>query len=62
MVELFVIHVVFLYTGQFELVKIMLDSNDVRETVVKVLNACDISTSYIDKIPRIKQDKRGQFR
>ncbi|XP_022116656.2 T-cell activation inhibitor, mitochondrial isoform X2 [Pieris rapae] len=48
--------------GQFELVKIKLDSNDLRETVVKVLNACDISTSYIDKIPRMKQDKGRQFR
>ncbi|XP_026315455.1 T-cell activation inhibitor, mitochondrial isoform X4 [Hyposmocoma kahamanoa] len=38
--------------GNFRLVKISLNSNDVRDTVVKVLNACDISTSYIDKIPR----------
>ncbi|KAG6445412.1 T-cell activation inhibitor, mitochondrial [Manduca sexta] len=37
--------------GNFKLVKIHLNGNDVRETVVKVLNACDISTSYVDKIP-----------
>ncbi|XP_045494594.1 T-cell activation inhibitor, mitochondrial isoform X2 [Colias croceus] len=49
-----------IYKGQFELVNIKLDSNNVRETVVKVLNACDISTSYIDKIPRT-QDRKQQF-
>lgn len=32
--------------------KIHLNSKDVRETVVKILNACDISTNYVDKIPR----------
>lgn len=37
--------------GEFKLIKIQLNSNNVRETVVKVLNACDISTKYIDKIP-----------
>ncbi|XP_050347357.1 T-cell activation inhibitor, mitochondrial [Nymphalis io] len=38
--------------GNFKLVKIHLNSKNVRETVVKVLSACDISTHYIDKIPR----------
>ncbi|KAJ8730703.1 hypothetical protein PYW08_002116 [Mythimna loreyi] len=37
--------------GEFKLIKIQLNSNNVRETVVKVLNACAISTKYIDKIP-----------
>ncbi|XP_013176095.1 PREDICTED: T-cell activation inhibitor, mitochondrial [Papilio xuthus] len=37
--------------GQFKLVKIKLNGNNVRETVVKVLSACDISTNYVDKIP-----------
>lgn len=37
--------------GAFKLVKIQLNGYDVRETIVKVLNACDISTNYIDKIP-----------
>lgn len=38
--------------GNFKLVKIHLNSKDVRDTVVKILNACDISTNYVDKIPR----------
>ncbi|CAH0581397.1 unnamed protein product [Chrysodeixis includens] len=37
--------------GEFKLIKIKLNGHDVRETVVKVLNACDISTKFIDKIP-----------
>ncbi|CAH2076635.1 unnamed protein product, partial [Iphiclides podalirius] len=37
--------------GHFKLVKIKLNGNNVRETVVKVLSACDISTGYVDKIP-----------
>ncbi|XP_047019192.1 T-cell activation inhibitor, mitochondrial-like isoform X1 [Helicoverpa zea] len=37
--------------GEFKHIKIQLNSNNVRETVVKILNACDISTTYIDKIP-----------
>ncbi|CAK1540600.1 unnamed protein product [Leptosia nina] len=48
--------------GQFELVKIKLDSKNIRETVVKILSACDISTSYIDKIPIIQRDRKKQFR
>lgn len=47
--------------GQFELVNIKLESKNVRETVVKVLNACDIPTNYIDKIPVI-QERKSQFR
>ncbi|CAK1600882.1 unnamed protein product [Parnassius mnemosyne] len=38
--------------GHFKLVKINLNGNNVRETVVKILSACDISTNYVDKIPR----------
>ncbi|OWR54458.1 hypothetical protein KGM_214051 [Danaus plexippus plexippus] len=38
--------------GNFKLVNINLNSKNVRETVVKILNACDISTNYVDKIPR----------
>ncbi|XP_046962183.1 T-cell activation inhibitor, mitochondrial isoform X2 [Vanessa cardui] len=38
--------------GNFKLVKIHLNSKNVRETVVKVLSACNISTNYVDKIPR----------
>ncbi|XP_068632591.1 T-cell activation inhibitor, mitochondrial isoform X2 [Battus philenor] len=38
--------------GQFKFVTIKLNGNNVRETVVKVLNACDISTNYVDKIPK----------
>ncbi|XP_063531922.1 T-cell activation inhibitor, mitochondrial [Cydia strobilella] len=41
--------------GEFKLVRIQLNSSDVRETVVKVLSACDISTKYIDKIPKSPQ-------
>ncbi|XP_048007218.1 T-cell activation inhibitor, mitochondrial isoform X1 [Leguminivora glycinivorella] len=41
--------------GEFKLVRIQLNSSDVRETVVKVLSACDISTKYVDKIPRSPQ-------
>lgn len=37
--------------GQFKLVKIKLNGNNVRETVVKVLSACNIPTNYVDKIP-----------
>lgn len=40
--------------GDFKLVKIQLNGNNVRETVVKVLNACDMPTNYVDKIPRSK--------
>lgn len=43
--------------GDFKLVKIQLNGNDARETVVKVLNACDMSTTYIDKIPKSPQRK-----
>lgn len=39
------------FLGAFKLVKIQLNGHDVRETIVKVLNACEISTTYIDKIP-----------
>ncbi|KAL4716371.1 hypothetical protein ACJJTC_006733 [Scirpophaga incertulas] len=44
--------------GDFKLIKIQLHGNNVRETVIKILNACDISTNYVDKIPRsiIKKD------
>ncbi|CAG4974291.1 unnamed protein product [Parnassius apollo] len=38
--------------GHFKLVKINLNGNNVRETVVKILSACDISTNYVDKIPK----------
>ncbi|XP_049867846.1 T-cell activation inhibitor, mitochondrial isoform X3 [Pectinophora gossypiella] len=38
--------------GDFKLVKIHLNSRDVRETLVKVLSACDISTHYVEAIPR----------
>lgn len=46
--------------GNFKLVKIYLNSKNVRETVVKILNACDIPTNYVDKIPRSssKNDNR----
>ncbi|XP_072939139.1 T-cell activation inhibitor, mitochondrial isoform X2 [Epargyreus clarus] len=37
--------------GEFKYVKIQLNGRNVRETVVKVLNACDLSTNYVDKIP-----------
>lgn len=46
--------------GEFKLVRIQLNSSDVRETVVKVLSACDISTKYIDKIPKSPQ-KNNNF-
>ncbi|KAI8422590.1 hypothetical protein MSG28_006378 [Choristoneura fumiferana] len=48
--------------GDFKLVKIQLNSSNVRETVVKVLNACDISTKYIDKIPTSPQKSSNSFR
>ncbi|XP_028165646.1 T-cell activation inhibitor, mitochondrial isoform X1 [Ostrinia furnacalis] len=38
--------------GEFKHVKIQLNGNNARETVVKVLNACQMSTTYVDKIPR----------
>ncbi|KAL0831402.1 hypothetical protein ABMA28_002218 [Loxostege sticticalis] len=38
--------------GEFKHVKIQLNGNNARETVVKVLNACEMSTNYVDKIPR----------
>lgn len=38
--------------GEFKLVKISLNGNNVRETVAKVLNACDMSTKLLDKIPK----------
>lgn len=43
--------------GEFRLVKIQVNGNDVRETVVKVLNACDMSTNYVDKIPKSPKKK-----
>ncbi|CAG9785613.1 unnamed protein product [Diatraea saccharalis] len=43
--------------GEFKLVKIQLNGSNVRETVVKVLNACDMPTNYVDKIPRSKPQK-----
>lgn len=47
--------------GQFKLIKIQLNSNNnVRDTVVKVLNACDIPTKYVDKIPHTA--KKDDFR
>ncbi|CAH0406903.1 unnamed protein product [Chilo suppressalis] len=45
--------------GEFKLVKIKLQGSNVRETVVKVLHACDMSTNYVDKIPRSKP--RNEF-
>lgn len=44
--------------GEFKLVQIQLNGSDTRDTVVKVLNACNISTSYVDKIPQapLKED------
>ncbi|XP_075974214.1 T-cell activation inhibitor, mitochondrial isoform X2 [Anticarsia gemmatalis] len=41
------------------MVKIQLNGSNVRETVVKVLNACDMSTTYVDKIP--KSPKKTDF-
>ncbi|XP_053612432.1 T-cell activation inhibitor, mitochondrial isoform X2 [Plodia interpunctella] len=38
--------------GKFKLVKIQLNGSNPRDTVVKVLNACEMSTTYVDKIPR----------
>ncbi|KAL0880994.1 hypothetical protein ABMA27_002145 [Loxostege sticticalis] len=38
--------------GEFKHVKIQLNGNNARETVIKVLNACEMSTNYVDKIPR----------
>lgn len=38
-------------TGQFKLVNIQLNSGTVRETVMKVLHACEMPTNYVDKIP-----------
>ncbi|KAG7306024.1 hypothetical protein JYU34_008594 [Plutella xylostella] len=38
--------------GEFKYVRIHLTGNTVRDTVVKVLSTCDISTKYVDKIPR----------
>ncbi|XP_039751126.1 T-cell activation inhibitor, mitochondrial [Pararge aegeria] len=47
--------------GNFKLVNIQLNSRNVRETIVKILNACDISTSFVDKLPTtsIKQHSRN---
>ncbi|GBP80067.1 T-cell activation inhibitor, mitochondrial [Eumeta japonica] len=41
--------------GQFKLVTIDLSSKNIRETVVSILKACEISTKYVDKIPRSTQ-------
>ncbi|KAM3964248.1 T-cell activation inhibitor, mitochondrial [Aphomia sociella] len=38
--------------GEFKLIRVNLNGNNVRETVVKVLNACDMSTKFVDKIPK----------
>ncbi|CAB3223356.1 unnamed protein product [Arctia plantaginis] len=38
--------------GAFKLVNIPLNGSTVRETVVKVLCACEMSTTYVDKIPK----------
>lgn len=38
--------------GHFKLVKIKVTGSCARDTVVNVLSACDISTKYIDKIPK----------
>ncbi|KOB67599.1 hypothetical protein OBRU01_19510 [Operophtera brumata] len=37
--------------GEFKLVKMQLNGSNVRETVIKLLHACEMPTNYVDKIP-----------
>lgn len=39
-------------SGKFRTVIINLSHRDLRETVLSILNACDLPTKYIDQIPK----------
>lgn len=51
-----------LQNGNFKQVQIRLSGNNVRATVVKILSACEISTAYVDKIPKTTASERGRSR
>lgn len=52
----------YLFSGDFRHINIHLSGNSVRETVIKVLSACNISTKYVDKIPRSPPKPKAEFR
>lgn len=50
-------------TGHFRLVKIYLKDPSLRETVITILKSCQLSTEYVDNIPKCtEQPKRTSFR
>lgn len=49
-------------TGHFKLVKIYLRDPSLRETVVTILKSCQLSTEYVDNIPKCSEQKRTTFR
>lgn len=50
----------YVFTGNFKLVQIKLNGGNVRDTIIKVLNACDMPTKYVDKIPQV--EPKNDFR
>lgn len=50
-------------TGHFKLVQIYLKDPSLRETVVTILKSCQLSTEYVDNIPKCTTEtKRTSFR
>ncbi|XP_041983194.1 T-cell activation inhibitor, mitochondrial [Aricia agestis] len=47
--------------GHFKLVHINLRSTNIRETVVNILNTCDMSTTFVDKIPKTEPKSQSSF-
>lgn len=48
--------------GRFRLVKIYLKDPSLRETVVTILKSCQLSTEYVDNIPKCTEPTRSTFR
>lgn len=48
-------------TGKFTLVKIQLSDKDLRKTIVSILKACNLSTTFVDKIQEPPPDKTRKF-
>ncbi|KAF5308771.1 hypothetical protein FQR65_LT06004 [Abscondita terminalis] len=44
----------------FRLIKIYLEDRDIRDVVLTVLKGCDLSTDYVDKLPKPKASENGK--
>lgn len=49
-------------TGHFKLVKIYLKDPSLREAVYTILKSCQLSTEYVDNIPKCTEVKNTTFR